>query len=193
MAFLQGGLAAAERSVVEGHLASCSACAELMTWAAADQANSESLGRARRPSVRRAAGARVARRPLSDPGRGRARRHGRGLRRVPPGPGPPHRAEGRARIGRRVAPSAARACCARRARSRGCRTRTSSPSTTPAPSTIASTSRWSSSRARRSTPGCAPSRAAGARSWTCSSPRAAAWRRRTPPASSTATSSPRTS
>ena len=52
MAFLHGGLAAANRSVVEGHVASCSACAELVTWAAADQANSSrSVGHEGRPFV----------------------------------------------------------------------------------------------------------------------------------------------
>jgi len=38
VAFLDGGLDARKRSVIEGHVAGCSACAELMTWAAADQA-----------------------------------------------------------------------------------------------------------------------------------------------------------
>jgi serine/threonine protein kinase len=52
VAFLQGGLAAAKRSVVEDHVASCSACAELVTWAAADEGNaSRSAGREGRPFV----------------------------------------------------------------------------------------------------------------------------------------------
>jgi serine/threonine protein kinase/tetratricopeptide (TPR) repeat protein len=52
VAFLRGGLAAANRSVVEGHLATCSACAELVTWAAADQANgSRSVGHEGRPFI----------------------------------------------------------------------------------------------------------------------------------------------
>ncbi len=47
-------------------------------------------------------------------------------------------------------------------------------------------------RAARSTNGCATSRERGSRSSTCSWRRGEAWRRRTPRASSTATSSPRT-
>src|SRR5499427_6407006 len=52
VAFLDGGLAAPERSIVESHLETCSACAELMTWAAADQAHrSRPAGREGRPFV----------------------------------------------------------------------------------------------------------------------------------------------
>ncbi|HMF43817.1 MAG TPA: protein kinase, partial [Polyangia bacterium] len=46
VAFLAGGLAAPDRSVVESHIEACRDCAELMTWAASDQANrSRSIGR----------------------------------------------------------------------------------------------------------------------------------------------------
>jgi len=52
VAFLQGGLAAATRSLVEDHVAGCNACAELVTWAAADQGNtSRPAGREGRPLV----------------------------------------------------------------------------------------------------------------------------------------------
>ncbi len=56
--------------------------------------------RARRSPLHRTACSRRARRPLPDPGWRRARRHGRGLRGVPPGPGPAYRAQGRERVGR---------------------------------------------------------------------------------------------
>jgi len=37
VAFLEGGLAADARAAVEEHVAACTACADLVTWAAADQ------------------------------------------------------------------------------------------------------------------------------------------------------------
>ena len=155
LAFLGGTLPAA-RAIRRGkHIAACSACADLVTWAAADIAATPAARREGGPAVRRRADAGLARRPLSDPRRRRARRHGRGLRRVPPGPRPPHRLEGRAASPARARASAARACCARRAPSPGCRTRTSSPSTTRARWATASSSRWSSSTGRPSTNGCA--------------------------------------
>jgi serine/threonine protein kinase len=50
VAFLEGGLAAQERSAVQNHLGACSTCAEVLTWAAADRANgSRSAGREGRP------------------------------------------------------------------------------------------------------------------------------------------------
>jgi anti-sigma factor RsiW len=50
--FLDGTISDNSRTRVEAHVASCSACAELTTWAAADQANrSRSVGRERRPFV----------------------------------------------------------------------------------------------------------------------------------------------
>ena len=39
VAFLEGELAAPERSAVESHLESCSSCTDLMTWAAAEHAH----------------------------------------------------------------------------------------------------------------------------------------------------------
>src|SRR5262245_51645749 len=39
IAFLEGTLSADTRSAVEDHLGGCSACAELITWAAAEQAH----------------------------------------------------------------------------------------------------------------------------------------------------------
>ncbi|HXU05417.1 MAG TPA: protein kinase [Polyangia bacterium] len=39
LAFLGGALPAAERTTVEKHVAACSACADLVTWVAADQAS----------------------------------------------------------------------------------------------------------------------------------------------------------
>ena len=52
VAFLGGGLAPEERSAFETHLARCGRCAELVTWAAADQAQgSRSAGRQGRPFV----------------------------------------------------------------------------------------------------------------------------------------------
>src|SRR4051812_24208658 len=54
VAFLDGGLAAADRSVVATHLGTCTACTELVTWAAADQAHrSRSAGREGRPFIGR--------------------------------------------------------------------------------------------------------------------------------------------
>ncbi|HEY7370854.1 MAG TPA: serine/threonine-protein kinase, partial [Polyangia bacterium] len=47
MAFLEGGLSGIDLSSVESHLESCGVCAELVTWAAADQAHrSRSVDRA---------------------------------------------------------------------------------------------------------------------------------------------------
>jgi tetratricopeptide (TPR) repeat protein/tRNA A-37 threonylcarbamoyl transferase component Bud32 len=52
LAFLAGTLSEIDRSQVEGHVAACPACAELMTWAAADQAHrSQAVGREGRPFV----------------------------------------------------------------------------------------------------------------------------------------------
>ena len=52
MAFLAGALAAPERSTAEEHVSTCGACAELVTWAAADQAHrSREAGREGRPFV----------------------------------------------------------------------------------------------------------------------------------------------
>ena len=100
-------------------------------WVAADIAHpSRAPGHEGQPVHRRPAA-----RPRSAATRSwgrRARRHGRGLRRLPPRPRPPHRPEGRARAGSAGSAARGRACCARPAPSRGSRTRTSSPSTTPA-------------------------------------------------------------
>jgi len=53
LAFLGGTLRPVERSTVEGHIAACSACADLVTWTAADQATSTVRlpGREGRPFV----------------------------------------------------------------------------------------------------------------------------------------------
>jgi serine/threonine protein kinase/tetratricopeptide (TPR) repeat protein len=52
VAFLDGGLAEAERSVVEDHVSDCASCADLVTWAAADQAQrSRSVGRGAQPFI----------------------------------------------------------------------------------------------------------------------------------------------
>ena len=52
MAFLEGELAAPERSVVESHLESCPSCTDLLTWAAADHANgSRAPGNEGRPYI----------------------------------------------------------------------------------------------------------------------------------------------
>jgi tRNA A-37 threonylcarbamoyl transferase component Bud32/tetratricopeptide (TPR) repeat protein len=52
LAFLEGALSQNDRSQVEGHVAACTACADLMTWAAADQAHpSRTVGREGRPFV----------------------------------------------------------------------------------------------------------------------------------------------
>jgi eukaryotic-like serine/threonine-protein kinase len=52
LAFLGGTLAPAVRSTVEAHVADCSACADLVTWAAADQASPTGLsGAVGRPFV----------------------------------------------------------------------------------------------------------------------------------------------
>ena len=52
LAFLEGALSQNDRSEVEGHVAACTACADLMTWAAADQAHpSRAVGREGRPFV----------------------------------------------------------------------------------------------------------------------------------------------
>jgi len=63
VAFLDGEMAATERSVVESHLEACPSCTELMTWVAADHANrSRSAGHEGRPFVGQLApGARVDR------------------------------------------------------------------------------------------------------------------------------------
>ena len=126
----------------------------------------------------------------------RARRHGRGLRRLRSGAGPQGRAQAAARAaapaladGRRHAPPArgagdrAPVAPERRRRLRRRHVRAT-----------ASSSRWSSSRATRSATGCrrAPRTLARDR-WTSSWPRGAGWRPRTRRASSTATSSPTTS
>ena len=47
VAFLEGQLAAPERSIVEDHLATCGSCTELLTWAAASDG-----GRSRAPEGR---------------------------------------------------------------------------------------------------------------------------------------------
>jgi serine/threonine protein kinase len=73
LAFLGGTLPAPARSDVEGHLASCSACHDLATWAAADIANkSRAPGDERRPVIGQLeAGARVGRYQILGPvGRG---------------------------------------------------------------------------------------------------------------------------
>jgi hypothetical protein len=44
IAFLGGALSAEARAAVEEHVAACSACAELVTWAAADQSGSIRTG-----------------------------------------------------------------------------------------------------------------------------------------------------
>jgi anti-sigma factor RsiW len=44
IAFLGGELAPADRSAVERHLGACSACTELITWTAADQAQQGQSG-----------------------------------------------------------------------------------------------------------------------------------------------------
>ena len=50
LAFLEGALSESDRSQVEGHVAACTACADLMTWAAADRAHpSRTVGREGRP------------------------------------------------------------------------------------------------------------------------------------------------
>jgi tetratricopeptide (TPR) repeat protein len=53
LAFLGGTLRPRERSTIEGHIAACSACADLVTWVAADQANNtvRMPGREGRPFV----------------------------------------------------------------------------------------------------------------------------------------------
>ena len=53
LAFLGGALLPDARSVVEEHIAACTACADLVTWAAADQASSTMRlpGREGRPFV----------------------------------------------------------------------------------------------------------------------------------------------
>jgi eukaryotic-like serine/threonine-protein kinase len=73
LAFLDGTLPGAARGEVEAHLASCSACAELVTWAAADIANaSRAPGREGQPFVGQLApGSRVDRYQILGPvGRG---------------------------------------------------------------------------------------------------------------------------
>ena len=144
------------------------------------------------PSLHRAACSWRARRPLSDPGWRRARRHGRGLRGVSPGPGPADRAQGRERVGRERA-RAPRALAARGAGHR--------PAIAPERRRRLRRRHRRRSRLHRDgvrrgrdgrRAGCARRPEAGARSWTCSSPPGGAWRLRTPPASSTATSNPRT-
>ena len=53
LAFLGGTLRPAERSTIEAHIAACGACADLVTWTAADQATSTMrlAGREGRPFV----------------------------------------------------------------------------------------------------------------------------------------------
>ena len=52
LAFLEGALSEDERPQVEAHVAACTACADLMTWVAADQANrSRAVGHEGRPFV----------------------------------------------------------------------------------------------------------------------------------------------
>ncbi len=54
VAFLEGELAAPERSAVESHVASCSSCTDLLTWAAAEHAHgSRAPGSEGRPYIGR--------------------------------------------------------------------------------------------------------------------------------------------
>ena len=73
LAFLGGTLSPAGRATVEAHVAACSACAEILTWAAADSANaSRGPGREGAPFIGQLApGARVDRYQILGPvGRG---------------------------------------------------------------------------------------------------------------------------
>src|SRR6516164_423357 len=73
LAFLAGTLSPPERATVESHVAACSACVEVLTWAAADSANvSRAPGREGPPFLGQLApGARVDRYQVLGPiGRG---------------------------------------------------------------------------------------------------------------------------
>src|SRR4029079_15080221 len=86
LAFLGGTLRPAERSTIEAHIAACGACADLVTWTAADQATSTMrlAGREGRPFVGQLhPGARVGRYQIL--GAIRPRGVGGGYRAHPPG------------------------------------------------------------------------------------------------------------
>ena len=192
LAFVEGTLSDDGRSEVEAHLAACSACAELTTWVAADQAHrSRAPGEEGRPFIGQLApGARVDRyQILGGVGRG-------GMGEVYAAYHP----DLDRRIALKVVSELGANAPERRARLlREARAiaRLSHPNVVAVYDAGTVDDRvyiamefvegetvdaWLRARAAR----------AGARSWTCSSPPGAGWRPRTPPASSTATSSPRT-
>ena len=98
-AFLKGALSEESRTKLEGHLSSCGTCSEVVTWAAAHiAAPSRTPGREGQPFVGQLAPGTLS--TVTDPWRGRSRRDGRSLCRLPSRFGPTGRPEDRFRDGR---------------------------------------------------------------------------------------------